>query len=99
MKRRDKDERPRASESRDPVGEPLSECLLLLKFQIGVVADMQTVAEMLHDPMLTFRQDIEADLKPLLHKLSQMIGHINLRLRILALLSSSTCPLRPLKPR
>jgi hypothetical protein len=51
----DEDERPRASESGNPVGESLAECLLLLKFKIGVATDMQALAEMLDDPMFTFR--------------------------------------------
>lgn len=56
-----------------------SECLLLLEFKVGVVADMPAFAEMLYDPMLTFGQGVKADLKPLLHKISQVIVDNHLR--------------------
>jgi len=46
-----------------------------LKLQIGIAADMQTVTEMLNNPMYTFRQGIKADLKPLRRKISQVIVH------------------------
>jgi len=71
----DDDERPRAAKGRDLIGESLAECLLLLKFQIGIVADRQALTDMLNDPMLMFSQSIKADLKPLLRKLSQLIVH------------------------
>lgn len=73
--RKDNYERPRASKSRNLIGESLSDCQLLLKFQIGIVADLPAFTEMLNNPMFTFRKVIKADLKPPLHKISQLILH------------------------